>query len=317
MGVMKSAGGYRGTLDRLWPFATLTLLFIVLSIASPHFLTARNLGSVARQTAVINIIALGMTLVIVSGGIDLSVGALLGFCSILGANALAQGWGMAASIAVFAGCGLLVGAVNGVLIIGLGITPFIVTLGMMGVIRGLTLVISRGLPVVNLPRAFESVGEGSLGPLPVPLLILAGSAIVMHLMLQRTKLGRYAYAMGSNREAARYAGVPLNACTVGIYAILGMLTGLASTIETSRLMTGQPTAGEGYELRAIAAVVIGGGSLNGGEGSVAGTLVGAFIMGLLANGANLLGVSSFWQQVLIGTVIIAAVGLDGWRKRRS
>ena len=143
-----------------------------------------------------------------------------------------------------------------------------------------------------------------------------GAAVLVHLILQRTKLGRYAYAMGSNREAARYAGVPLGACTVGIYAILGMLTGLASMIETSRLMTGQPTAGEGYELRAIAAVVIGGGSLSGGEGTVAGTLVGAFITGLLANGANLLGVSSFWQQVLIGAVIIAAVGLDGWRKKR-
>ena len=305
------------TLDRLWPYATLALLFITLSLASPHFLTARNLGSVARQTAVINIIALGMTLVIVSGGIDLSVGALLGFCCILGADVLARGMGIPLSLAAAAGCGLLWGAASGLLIVVLGITPFIVTLGMMGVIRGLTLVISRGLPVVNLPKSFASVGEGSVGPLPVPLLILAGAAILMHLLLERTKLGRYAYAMGSNREAARYAGVPLNACTLGIYAILGMLTGVASMIETSRLMTGQPTAGEGYELRAIAAVVIGGGSLSGGEGTVAGTLVGAFIMGLLANGANLLGVSSFWQQVLIGAVIIAAVGLDGWRKRRS
>ncbi len=307
----------RGKLDRLWPYATLVVLFITLSIASPHFLTAQNLGSVTRQTAVINIIALGMTLVIISGGIDLSVGALVGFCSILGATALAKGLGIPLSLTAAAGCGLLWGGLSGVLIVALGISPFIVTLGMMGVVRGLTLVVSRGLPVTGIPQGFERVGEGNIGPLPVPLVMLAVLAVMMHLLLTRTKLGRYAYAMGSNREAARYAGVPLNACTVAIYAILGMLTGLASMIETSRLMTGQPTAGDGYELRAIAAVVIGGGSLNGGEGTVAGTLVGAFIMGLLANGANLLGVSSFWQQVLIGAVIIVAVGLDGWRKKRS
>lgn len=304
-------------LDRLWPFATLVLLFVALSIASPHFLTARNLSSVARQTAVINIIALGMTLVIVAGGIDLSVGAMLGFCSILGATVLAKGMGVGVAIVVASLGGLLLGSVNGTLTVWLGISPFIVTLGMMGVIRGITLVISRGLPVVNLPASFSRLGEGNLGPLPVPLLILGGAAVTMHFLLERTKLGRYSYAIGSNREAARYAGVPIGICIVGIYAILGMLTGLASTIEASRLMTGQPTAGEGYELRAIAAVVIGGGSLSGGEGSVTGTLVGAFIMGLLANGANLLGVSSFWQQVIIGAVIIAAVGLDGWRKKRA
>ncbi len=308
-----------GVLKRFWPYATLAFLFIALSIASPHFLTARNLGSVARQTAVINIIALGMTLVIVSGGIDLSVGALLGFCSVMGANVLTHGGGSTGSILISigaaAGCGLLWGAVSGSLIVFLRVTPFIVTLGMMGVIRGLTLVLSRGLPVGGLPANFDGLGEGNIGPFPIPLLILAGAAVAAHFVLERTKLGRYAYAMGSNREAARYAGVPLGMVTVGIYAILGTLTGLASMIETSRLMTGQPTAGEGYELRAIAAVVIGGGSLSGGEGTVAGTLVGAFITGLLANGANLLGVSSFWQQVLIGAVIIAAVGLDGWRKR--
>jgi ribose/xylose/arabinose/galactoside ABC-type transport system permease subunit len=151
----------------------------------------------------------------------------------------------------------------------------------------------------------------------VPLLILALAGVIMHVLLRHSLLGRNAYAMGGNREAARLAGIPLGRYTIAVYAVAGMLTGLASMIEASRLMTGQPTAGEGYELRTIAAVVIGGGSLHGGEGSVPGTLIGAFIMGLLSNGANLLGVSPFWQQVLIGTVIIAAVSLDEWRKRRS
>lgn len=303
-------------LVRLLPLSTLAALFLALSIASPHFLTPANLSSVIRQTAVINIMALGMTLVMVAGGIDLSVGAMLAFCSLLGTMSLEKGAALPLAVALAAACGLGWGALNGVLTSRLGITPFIVTLGMLGVIRGLTLIISNGLPVVNLPPQFAVLGEGSVGPLPVPLLILASAAVWMHFLLRHTRLGRYAYALGSNTEAARYAGVPLGRYTVGVYAVSGLLTGLASMIEASRLMTGQPTAGEGYELRTIAAVVIGGGSLHGGEGSVGGTLIGAFIMGLLANGANLLGVSPFWQQVLIGAVIIAAVGLDEWRKRR-
>jgi ribose transport system permease protein len=298
------------------PFATLLALFLGLSLASPHFLTVANLSSVARQTAVINLIALGMTLVVVSGGIDLSVGSLLAFCAIAGTMALERGAPVAAAVLVGMVCGAAWGSVNGFLSARLGITPFIVTLGTLGMIRGVTLIVSRGLPVVNLPKEFSWLGEGSVGPVPAPLLILAAAAAFMHLVLVRTKLGRYAYAMGSNREAARYAGVPLAKYTVAVYAMSGMLTGLAGMVEASRLMTGQPTSGEGYELRAIAAVVIGGGSLHGGEGTVVGTLIGALIMGLLANGANLLGVSPFWQQVLIGAVIIAAVALDEWRKRR-
>ncbi len=302
--------------ERLLPFSTLVLLFVGLSLASPHFLTGANLSSVARQTAVINIMALGMTLVMVAGGIDLSVGAMLAFSSLLGTRALESGAALPAALLVAAACGTGWGSINGALTAYLGITPFIVTLGTLGIARGLTLIISNGLPVVNLPPGFAVLGEGSVGPIPVPLLILAAAAALVHFLLRHTRLGRYAYAMGSNAEAARYAGVPLGRYTVAIYAVSGMLTGVASMIEASRLMTGQPTAGEGYELRTIAAVVIGGGSLHGGEGSVAGTLVGALIMGLLANGANLLGISPFWQQGLIGAVIIAAVGLDEWRKRR-
>lgn len=302
-------------LERLLPFATLLGLFLALSLASPHFLTRANLSSVARQTAVINMMALGMTLVMIAGGIDLSVGAMLAFCSLLGTMVLERGASLPVALLVAAGCGLGWGGVNGALTARLGITPFIVTLGMLGVIRGLTLIISNGLPVVDLPARFAVLGEGNVGPLPVPLLILAAAALLMHFLLRHTRLGRYAYALGSNPEAARYAGVPLGRYTVAVYAVSGLLTGVASMIEASRLMTGQPTAGEGYELRTIAAVVIGGGTLHGGEGSVAGTLVGAFIMGLLANGANLLGISPFWQQALIGAVIIAAVGLDEWRKR--
>lgn len=305
-----------GMLQKLLPFLSLIGLFVFLSIASPHFLTAINLSSVVRQTAVINIMALGMTLVIVSGGIDLSVGAILAFAGTIGTMCMAAGWGVGTGIVVGIVCGLGWGFVNGLFTTWLKIPPFIVTLGTLGIVRGLTLIISGGLPVVGLPREFSFLGEGSVGGVPFVLLVLLACAGLTYLILHSTKLGRYTYAIGSNKEAAIYAGIPVTKYTVAVYAISGMLTGVSSMIEASRLMTGQPTAGQAYELQVIAAVVIGGGSLSGGEGSVVGTLIGAFIMGLLANGSDLLGINPYLQQAIIGAVIIVAVALDEARKRR-
>jgi ribose transport system permease protein len=198
----------------------------------------------------------------------------------------------------------------------LRINPFIVTLGTMGIYRGMALIISKGLPVHEIPPSFSYLGEGNLLHVPFVLWILLVCAVVIHVTLEHTRLGRYAFSIGSNPEAAYYAGVPVRFHIMAVYAIAGLLTGLAGMIEASRLMTGQPTGGQGYELTAIAAVVIGGGSLRGGEGSVLGTLVGAFIMGLLANGSDLLGTNPYWQQVIIGAVIILAVSFDELRKRR-
>jgi ribose transport system permease protein len=209
-------------------------------------------------------------------------------------------------------CGLL----NGVLTTRLKINPFIVTLGTLGILRGLALILSNGLPVHDIPRGFAFAGEGSFVGVPVVLWILLACAAAMHFLLEHTRLGRYAFAIGSNAEAAYYAGVPIAFHTTAVYAIGGLLTGLAGMIEASRLMTGQPTAGQGYELHAIAAVVIGGGSLRGGEGSVTGTLAGAFIMGLLSNGSDLLGISPYLQQAIIGAIIILAVSADELRKRK-
>ena len=304
------------TWQRFLPFLSLAALFIFLSIASPHFLTSTNLSSVIRQTATINIMALGMTLVIVSGGIDLSVGAILAFAGTVGTMAIANGLPIPVGIAVGLLCGLLWGFVNGLLTTALKIPPFIVTLGTLGIVRGLTLIISGGLPVVGLPREFGSLAEGSLAGIPSVLFVLAVCAVVTHVVLHSTKLGRYTYAIGSNKEAAVYAGISVAKYSIAVYAIAGMLAGLAGMIEASRLMTGQPTAGQGYELLVIAAVVIGGGSLSGGEGSVIGTLIGAFIMGLLSNGSDLLGVNPYLQQALIGAIIILAVAVDEARKRR-
>jgi len=304
-------------LQRLLPFLSLTILFVALSIASPYFLTANNLASVARQTAVFNTMALGMTIVIVAGGIDLSVGSILGLSGLVGTMALEAGYpiivGVLIGIAVGTACGFL----NGLMITRLRINAFIVTLGTLGIFRGLALIISNGLPVHRIPSGFAFLGEGNLLRVPFVVWLLVICAVVTHFVLENTRLGRYAFAIGSNQTAAIYAGIPVAFHTVAVYAIGGALTGLAGMIEASRLMTGQPTAGLGYELQAIAAVVIGGGSLNGGEGSVVGTLIGAFIMGLLSNGADLLNISNYWQQVIIGSVIILAVTLDEFRKRRA
>jgi ribose transport system permease protein len=303
-------------IQRLLPFLTLIVLFVGLSVGSPHFLTGPNLSSVVRQTAVINIMALGMTLIIVSGGIDLSVGAILAFGGLMGSMAMERGVPIPAAVLIGIVSGGFWGLTNGVLITRLRINPFIVTLGTLGIVRGITLIVSNGLPVHQIPQKFSYLGEGNLLGVPFVLWVLLVCAVLVHTILERTKLGRYAFAIGSNEAAAFYAGIPVAFHVTAVYAIGGMLTGLAGMIEASRLMTGQPTAGQGYELQAIAAVVIGGGSLRGGEGSVVGTLIGAFIMGLLSNGSDLLGISPYLQQAIIGAVIILAVTVDEIRKRK-
>ena len=303
-------------MQRLLPFLSLIVLFVALSIASPHFLSETNLSSVVRQTAVINIMALGMTMIIIAGGIDLSVGSILAMGGLFGTLAMERGASIPAGVAIGILTGLACGLVNGALTTRLKIAPFIVTLGTLGIFRGVTLIVSNGLPVHKIPPQFSFLGEGSILGAPLVLWVLVACAVMTHFILERTRLGRYAFAIGSNVDAAVYAGIPVGFHTTAVYAIGGMLTGLAGMIEASRLMTGQPTAGQGYELQAIAAVVIGGGSLHGGEGTVLGTLIGAFIMGLLSNGSDLLGVSPYLQQAIIGGVIILAVTVDELRKRR-
>jgi ribose transport system permease protein len=303
-------------IQRLLPFLTLIVLFVGLSIASPHFLTATNLSSVVRQTAVINIMALGMTLIIVAGGIDLSVGAILALAGLLGCMVMERGYPIFAGILTGILAGMACGLINGLLTTRLKINPFIVTLGTLGIFRGTALIISNGLPVHQVPKGFAFLGEGTVLGIPFVLVLLLLCALAVHILLEHTRLGRYAFATGSNEAAAYYAGIPVAFHATAIYSLGGMLTGLAGMIEASRLMTGQPTAGQGYELQAIAAVVIGGGSLRGGEGSVIGTLIGAFIMGLLSNGSDLLGISPYLQQAIIGAVIIFAVFVDELRKKK-
>lgn len=307
----------RELLQRFLPYASLICLFLLLSLASPYFLTPGNLSSVVRQATVITIMAIGMTVVMASGGIDLSVGSILGFTGVCGAMLIAGQFPIALALTGAVLAGALCGCCNGAAVAFFRIPPFIATLGALGIYRGLTLIMTGGIPVANLSRDFGVLATGNvLGWVPVPLIFLVSTALLVHFILTRTKLGRYSYAIGSNPEAARCSGIQIGRYTIFIYGLGGALAGLAGMIEAARLVTGQPTAGEGYELRVIAAVVIGGGSLNGGQGSVLGTIVGAFIMGLLSNGCNLLGISPFVQQVLIGAVIVLAVTFDEYQRRR-
>src|SRR5262249_39959228 len=304
-------------IKRFLPFVSLVALCIVIAALEPRFLSAGNLAGVARQTAVITIMAMGMTIVMVSGGIDLSVGSVMALSGVAGAMAMVSGAPVALGIAAAIATGTLCGLASGAAIATLRIPPFIVTLGAMGIYRGLTLLLTDGKAVVGVPSRFGYLAEGNLlGVVPVPMLMVLAVAFATHFLLTSTRPGRYCYAIGSNVEAARYAGIRVSRYQVLFYGMLGALTGLAGSIESARLVTGQPTAGEGYELRVIAAVVIGGGSLSGGQGSVLGTIVGALIMGVLANGANLLGISSFAQQVVIGAVIVLAVTFDEFQRRR-
>ncbi|MBX3280062.1 MAG: ABC transporter permease [Acidobacteria bacterium] len=304
-------------IKRFLPFISLIVLCALIAVLEPRFLSAGNLASVARQTAVITIMAMGMTMVMVAGGIDLSVGSIMALAGVVGALAMVAGVPVVGGIAIAMLAGASLGMINGAAVASLGIPAFIVTLGAMGIYRGSVLLLTGGNAVVGLPQSFGYLAEGHfLGLLPIPLLIVIIVAVLIHFLLAQTQLGRYCYAIGSNVEAARYAGVRVARNQIVYYSILGGLTGLAGAIESARLVTGQPTAGEGYELRVIAAVVIGGGSLSGGQGSVMGTIIGALIMGVLANGANLLGISSFTQQIVIGAVIVMAVTFDEFQRRR-
>ncbi len=304
-------------IKRFLPFASLIALCGLIAVLEPRFLSGANLAGVARQTAVITIMAMGMTVVMVSGGIDLSVGSGMALAMVAGAFAMVAGAPVLAGIFVCVAVGTVCGLLNGMAVAALKIPPFIVTLGAMGIFRGLALLVTDGTAVVGLPSRFGYLAEGNLlGLIPVPLVLVFFVALATHFLLAGTRAGRYCYAIGSNIEAARYAGVAVSRYQVLFYAILGMLTGLGGAIESARLVTGQPTAGEGYELRVIAAVVIGGGSLSGGQGTVTGTIIGSLIMGVLANGANLLGISSFAQQVVIGAVIVLAVTFDEFQRRR-
>lgn len=294
----------------------LLILFIGLSLASDVFLTSGNMDNLARQVAVYGIIAVAQLLVIITAGIDLSVGSVLGLTGAITAQLLVDG--MPVPIAILAALliGMLIGIFNGSLVAFWGLPPFIVTLGVLGMARGLTLVITGAETIQPLPEGFSEIANGSLLGLPNLLWIMVAITLAVAFLLRRTVFGRYLYAVGSNIEAARLAGVPVRKVQIAAYAIAGALAGLAGVLITSRLSAGIPTAGTGYELQAIAACVIGGASLFGAKGGAFGALAGALIVGVLNNGGNLLAIDSFYLQIATGALILLAVALDHFQGRR-
>ena len=303
---------------RARPFGTLGGLLVLCAMLwalTPHFLTVSNLLNIAQQTSVNAIVAVGMTFVILSGGIDLSVGSIVAVSGVVLGTLLHDGQPLPMAIAASIATGVACGVVNGALVSWGRLPPFIVTLGMMSVARGAALVFTEGRPVSGFDGGLRSLATGSIGFVPAPVVVMILVYLVAHLVLTRTTFGRYVYAIGGNEEATRLSGVNVRAHKTAVYGVSGLMSAVAAVILTARLNSAQPIAGMMYELDAIAATVIGGTSLMGGEGSLGGTLVGALIMGVLRNGLNLLGVSSFLQQIVIGAVIVGAVLVDTVLKR--
>jgi len=288
----------------------LLAMVVLASLLSDRFLTTNNLLNVARQVAINAILAAGMTVVILSGGIDLSVGSVLALSGAVGAGIIAGGGSWLVAVLAMLGLGTLLGAVNGFFVAYGQLPPFIVTLAMMAFARGSTLVYTGGRPITVFHPSFQWFGHGQVGPIPAPVFLVIVLYVIAHVFLSRTKVGRLIYAVGGNEQASRMAGIRVNQIKVLVYALSGFTAALAGIVLTSRLFSAQPTAGSGYELDAIAAVILGGTSLAGGRGSVTGTIIGALIIGILGNVLNLLNVSSFYQDVAKGIVILAAVLLD-------
>ncbi len=295
----------------------LLVLFGALTLFSSEFLTGDNMANLARQVAVFGIIAVGQLLIILTAGIDLSVGSVLGLTGCITAELLVHGTGVPIAILGGLAAGAAIGVFNGVLVAYGKLPPFIVTLGMLGIARGAVLVLTDASTVQPLPDSFGRIANGDLLGLPNLLWMFIAVVVVTAFMLRRTVFGRYIYAVGSNPESARLAGVPVTRVLVAVYMIGGLLAAVGGILFTSRLNAGIPTAGTGYELNAIAACVIGGASLFGAKGGAYGAAAGALIVGTLNNGGNLLNINSFYLQIIIGALILIAVAFDQLQSRRA
>lgn len=330
-GAERRAPNYFRILKQFGPLLFLLVLMVVFAFTNKSFLDPINLFNVARQISITGLIALGMTFVILTAGIDLSVGSLLAFCGMVAAvvakggtaNTLSlasngsQGFGWFAALLAALAVGTIAGGVQGIAITRLKVPPFVVTLGGLTIFRGLTLTISGGGPISGFTPDMRWFGTGLVGPVPVPVIIFAVAAVLCHIVLRYTRYGRAVYAVGGNAEAARLSGLRVDRILVSVYVIVGFFAGLAAFVLSARLNSSEAVAGQGYELTVISAVVIGGTSLFGGIGSVGGTVVGAALIGVLVNGLVLNNVSSYTQQVIIGLILIAAVAFDRWLKSRA
>lgn len=303
---------FKSWIKEMGPLIGLVILFIVIAILNDSFIDPSNLKNLARQVSINALIAFGMTFVILTGGIDLSVGSILALSSALMASMIASGTNPQMAIIYSAIIGTILGIINGIIVSYGKVAPFIATLATMTIYRGSTLVYTNGNPISGLTNdpVFTAFGQGFLLEVPVPAIVMIIAFLILFFVLNKTPLGRQTYAVGGNEKVSFISGIKIDKIKIFAYALTGCLCAIAGAILTARLNSAQPTAGMGYELDAIAAVVLGGTSLSGGKGKISGTLIGALIIGTLNNGLNILNVSSFYQQVVKGIVILLAVIMD-------
>lgn len=318
-------------ISQLGALGVLIVICVIFAVIEPAFVSTRNLFNVLRQVSIYGLLAVGMTFVILTRGIDLSVGSLLALSGLVaaavykggtglltaGTAGQAEGYGLWAAIGAAIGVGLLGGFLQGLAITQLKVPPFIVTLGGLTAFRGAALLFSGGQPISTFTDEYKFWGQGMIGPVPVPVIIFLGFAALAFIILRYTRYGRHVYAIGGNPEAARLSGLNVNAITLSVYVITGFFAGLSGFLLSSRLNSAEQVAGVGYELTVIAGVVIGGTSLFGGEGGIFGTVIGILLIGVLSNGLTLMNVSPYWQQIVVGLIIVFAVYLDQLVKRRQ
>jgi ribose transport system permease protein len=290
------------------------VMMVILSFATKNFLTTNNLRNLVRQTSVNGIIALGMTFVIISGGIDLSVGSIVGVSSIVISKLLVSGMPIFPALVLALLVCTFLGIIDGVIIYYGKVPPFIATLGMMQAARGIVMLLSSARMIAGLPKVFTKFSQGIIIGLPSLFFVWLLVILITYVLTTKTVFGRNVFAFGSNIEAARLSGINVAKVTVSVYALCGLLSGLAGILMTSRLGNGIPTAGQGYEMDAIASAVVGGASLSGGSGTIIGTVLGALLISVIQNGGNLLGINSFILQIIVGVLIVASVWIDQKRK---
>jgi inositol transport system permease protein len=318
-----------GFVARFAPTIFLLVLMAMFAIVEPRFLSSINLFNVMRQVSITGLLAIGMTFVILTAGIDLSIGSLVALCGLVaaavakgglqdrftvGEGGLGYGWGLAALAAIVVG--VVCGYLQGFAITRLKVPPFVVTLGGMSAFRGAALLSAAGGPISGFEPSFTWWGQGKIGPVPIPVIILLSCAVLAHVALRYTRYGRQVYAVGGNPEAARLSGLNVNRVIASVYVIMGFFAGLGSFVLAARLNSAEAVAGTGYELTVIASVVIGGTSLFGGSGTIFGTVIGSILIGVLLNGLVLMNVSSYIQQIVIGVIIVLAVAFDTFAKSR-
>lgn len=315
--IKKKNGSVSNTLSQFAMLIALFTLLIFFSVTAEGFLSSTNIFNILRQVAVNGIAAVGMTMVIITGGIDISAGSMMGVASVCCATLMVSGVHPVFAVVLVLVLGLIIGLCHGFFVHNVNLPPMITTLATMGILRGITYIISGGLPVYGFPEKFNVIGQGYVGPIPVPVIIMAVCFLLGWFILEKTSFGRYVYGVGSNMEASRLSGINVSRVMYGVYGLCGMLSAMAGVVLLSRVNSGQPKAGESYEMDIITAVVLGGVSTSGGEGRIRNVIVGLLLMGVLLNGMVMMNIPDYYQRVVKGCVLLLAISYDKISQKRA